>query len=224
MTNQESYWENKIIGWEKTIYNDKIFIKTSLLEKVAARFRGILKKRLDVTEKLVAPYIKNKIVIDLGCGSGILIQRLLQYEPKKIIGVDIAKSAIKLAEKNIKEAKEERKAKFICVDVRGNAKILKDGDIIIGVGFIDYFNDKELLALFKNLKGKKILLSFPEKILSLREILHRIYLMLSSCPGSYKYSKAEMDILLKKAGIKNLWYYDKENIRFVTNLPKSVED
>lgn len=223
MNDQKTYWENKIIGWEKTIYSNKNSLKTSLLEKIASRFRGLLKKRLEVTEKLVSPYIKGKTVIDLGCGSGILIEKLLQYEPKKIIGVDIAKSAVKAAKNNIIKTKEGRKVKFICTDVRKDVKILKDGDIIIGVGFIDYFNNEELSSLFRNLKDKKFLFSFPEKIFSVREILHRIYLTLASCPGSYKYSKLEMNSLLKKAGIKNWWYYDKENIRFITNLPKTVE-
>lgn len=221
MKDQKAYWENKIIAWEKTIYSDKNATKTSTLEKLASHFRGILKKRLDVAEQLVGLYIKGETIIDLGCGSGILIKRLLKYNPKRIIGVDLAESAIKLAENKIKELKNHKQVKFICADVRKDVNVLKEGNIIIGVGFIDYFNKEELLFLLKNLKEKKFLFSFPEKILSVREILQRIYLTLAACPGSHKYSKSEMDSLIKKAGIDKWWYYDKENIRFVTNLPRA---
>jgi len=217
---QKDYWEKKIVGWEDTIYSQKKSLKSSILEKAASRFRGILKKRMSVAESLIAPHLKGKIVMDLGCGSAVLIQKLIKYKPKQIIGIDIAEPAIELAKNKFKDFKAAKAIKFICADVRKDQKILKGAEIVIGVGFIDYFNSEELLKLLKNLNNKKFLLSFPEKIISSREILHKIYLNLASCPGSYKYSKEEMDSLLKRAGIKTWWYYDKENIRFVTNLPE----
>lgn len=222
ISDQKFYWETKIVDWESSTYLENKGL--SLLDRMAAPFRKILMKRLKVAEQLASKYIKGKVVLDLGCASGILITRLLRHNPKILIGVDIAEVAINIAKEQAKKNGLSSKIKFICADVRTNKDVLKEADVIIGVGFIDYFNAIELLELMKSLKGKKFLLSFPEKRLSPREVLHRIYLIFASCPGSYKYSKTEMDSIMRTAGIKDWWYYDKENIRFVTNLPRNVQN
>ncbi|MCL5432572.1 MAG: class I SAM-dependent methyltransferase [Patescibacteria group bacterium] len=220
MNNQKKYWEEKIIKWEKNVYQGKNYSRQPIFEKIATPFRRILKTRLNTAEKLVSKHIKNKIVADLGCGSGIFIMNLLKYNPKKLVGVDIAPSAVKFANGNVKKERLGKKIKFVCEDVRKNTRVLKNVDVVTGIGFIDYFNREELQNLLNSLKGKIFMFSFPQKIITPREILHRVYLLMASCPGSYKYTKSEMDEMIKKAGFKNWWYYDKESIRFVTNLPK----
>ncbi len=222
MKSQKQYWESKITEWEQTIYSDKKSSTVTFLERVASLFRKILKKSLEVAEKLVADHIKGKVVVDLGCASGIFLINLLKHKPKKLIGVDIAPSAIQAANAKAKELGITRKVKFVEADTRKKTDFLDNADIIIGIGFIDYLNQKELISLFKNIKNKRFLFSFPEKIISPRETLHHIYLRLASCPGSYKLSKKEMDIILKKAGIRKWRYYDKENIRFIVNLPQMI--
>lgn len=217
MKTQKSYWETKIIDWEKSAYSRKNILGKSFLDWLATPFRKILIKRFIVAEKLASSHIGGKIVLDLGCGSGLLLKRLARYKPKRLIGIDIAPSAIRLAEKRLKNS--SLKIDLICADVRKETGFLIQADIIIGIGFIDYFSPQELLGLLKNIQNKYFLFSFPAKVFSLREIIQKIYLILARCPGFYKYSRSEMNSLLKKAGIKNWWYYDKEKIRFVTNLP-----
>lgn len=219
MKDQKNYWDQKIVGWEKSAYVGTD--SPSLLENLATPFRGILKKRLKVAEDLVGNRIKNKIVIDLGCGTGIFLKNLVKYRPKKLIGVDIAPAAIKMAGAEFRGEKAGGGTEFICADVRQDLSFLKSAEIVTGIGFIDYFRPEELLRLFRSLEGKQFLFSFPVKAWSWREILHAFYLKLASCPGSYEYSRKEMDEILTKAGIKSWWYYDQEKIRFVTNLPRS---
>ncbi|PJE70006.1 hypothetical protein COU97_01950 [Candidatus Shapirobacteria bacterium CG10_big_fil_rev_8_21_14_0_10_48_15] len=215
MKSQKKYWETKIINWEKTIYSSKKLAPQSLVEKMAAPFRKILKKRLAAAEKLVSRHAKGKIIADLGCGSGIFLKKMAKYQPKKLIGVDIALSAIEAAQSGC----QGRRYHFVCTDLRRDTGPVKNAHIVVGIGFIDYFAKDELVGLFGTLKNKQFLFSFPEKIFSLREILHRAYLILAACPGSNKYSRQEMDAILKKAGLQKWWYYDQDNIRFVTNLP-----
>ncbi len=219
MKDQQKYWNTKILDWEKSIYSQQTFSKDSPIEQVASLFRGILKIRMEAAEKLIAASVRGKRVADLGCGTGIFLTKLLKYKPKQLIGVDIAPLAIKMANENTKRLKIKQ-AKFLCADIRKNTSFLKNVDIISGIGFIDYFNPHELGTLLKNIKGKMFLFSFPERKKTIREIMHKIYLILANCPGSYKYSKEEMNSLLAEAGFKNWWYYDEKNIRFVTNLPK----
>jgi len=221
MNNQKVYWEKKIIDWEKSVYKGKNSNRQPFFEKIATPFRKLNKIRTDTAERLVSPHIKNKVVADLGCGTGVFLEKLLKYKPRQLVGVDIASSAIRIANDNFKKRVRSKKMRFICEDLRQRPKVLKNIDVVLGIGFIDYFNPTEMFNLFKNVKGKKFLFSFPDRILSPREILQRVYVTMAGCPGCYKYSKTEMDAILKKSGIKDWWYYDKENIRFVTHLPRS---
>ena len=218
MNNQKEYWNKKIIDWEKTIYikNDKT--KQNILEKLATPFRRILKKRMEVAEFLLSDKIENKTVADLGCGTGILLFNLAKYNPRKLIGYDISEDAVKIANKKIEQMNLQDKFKFVCVDLRKEYVFLENIDYFVGVGFIDYFTPDELLTLFKNLNGKPFLFSFPEKKLTPRELLHKVYLKFSDCPGSFKYTKTEIEQILKKAGYNQCWYYDKESIRYITNI------
>lgn len=220
MKTQQTYWETKIIDWEKSIYSKKKSFAGPVLDQLASPFRKILAKRLAVTQDLLAGHIRGKVVADLGCGTGLLLQKLIRYRPKKLIGVDIASSAIRLAKLNFKN--ENIQSRFICADIRKEGGFLKEADIVVGVGFLDYFQSPELLKLLAALKGKKFLFSFPARVWSLREMMQKVYIKLAGCPGSYKYSRKELDALLRQAGLKNWWYYDKEKIRFVTNLPRQA--
>ena len=221
MNDQKTYWEKKIVDWEESVYKGKNSNTQPFFEKIATPFRKLNKVRTDTTEKLISLHIKNKIVADLGCGTGVFLEKLLKYKPKQIVGVDIASPAIRIANKSFINYVKSKKARFICEDLRKNTNVLKGIDVVVGIGFIDYFNSAEMLNLFKGVKGKTFLFSFPDKIFSVREILQRIYVTMAGCPGCYKYSKIEMDDIIKKSGIKDWWYYDKENIRFVTNLPRN---
>jgi putative methylase len=72
--------------------------------------------------------ISNKIVIDLGCGTGILSIGAALLSAKYVIGVDIDKKAIKYARENAYELRVLDKIDFIVGDVR-NIEI--KGDIVI---------------------------------------------------------------------------------------------
>lgn len=214
---QKGYWDKKIIGWENSIYQ-KYGHPGNLLENAASLFRGLLKKRMSVAETLLSRHIKNMVVADLGCGSGIFLLNIVRYKPKKLIGIDIAPSAVQVAQEKTKNHPDHQKLEFVCADVRVASDVLDKADIITGIGFIDYLNAKELEKLFRKIRKKKFLFSFPERKITLREIAQRIYLILARCPGAYKYSKAEMNAMLKRAGYTDWWYYDKDTIRFVTNI------
>lgn len=223
MNDQKEYWEKKIIDWEKSVYRGENSNNQPFFEKLATPFRKLNKIRNDTAERLISPYIKNKVVADIGCGTGIFLAKLLKYKPKQLVGIDIASSAIRIASKDFAKQIKSKKAKFICEDLRKKTNVIKGIDVVVGIGLIDYFNSSEMLDLFKGVRGKIFLFSFPAKIISLREILQRIYVTVAGCPGCYKYSKEKMDKTLRKAGMRNWWYYDQDNIRFITNIPQNKE-
>jgi len=220
-SDQQSYWDNKILEWEGTMYAGNA--RVSLLERLAVPFRTQLKKRLLVAEELVKNHVADRSLCDLGCGSGVFIVRLLKYNPRNLVGVDIAPSGIEAAKRHASDLGiTESRVSFLCEDARVDSSFLQEVDIVTGIGLLDYFQKHEIASLFRAVKGKMFLFSLPtEGKLGAREILRGIYLKIASCPGSYSCSRGEVDGMLTEAGIDNYWYYDRESIRFVTNLPKT---
>ncbi len=230
MNDEQRYWDKKILEWESTIYADPTRAsKPSFLERLAAPFRKTLRRRSERAESLVKSYVPGKTLVDLGCGSGILLFRLLQYGPKSLIGVDIAPSAIERARAHAAElGLRSNKIDFFCRDLRTKHDFFdrvefKRSDIVTGFGFLDYLNRDELNALFDAIAGKEFLFArAAEAVLSPREFARQIYLRIASCPGSYTHSKAELGDALQRAGFTDYWYYDRDELRFVTNLPKAA--
>jgi putative methylase len=66
--------------------------------------------------------IKNKFVVDLGCGSGRLAIGASLLGAKKVFGIDLDEEAIEQAEENHKIAEslagKKLRVKFVCCDVR----------------------------------------------------------------------------------------------------------
>ena len=89
----KQFWENKILGWEKGRYecNQKNF---TMLERLANRASDSLRFRVDVTPDLIAPFIRGKRIVEVGCGSGLLAKRFIDSGATSYLGIDIAECAI----------------------------------------------------------------------------------------------------------------------------------
>lgn len=229
MNDERSYWDKKILEWESTIYGSSAqATRQSLLERLAVPFRKTLRRRLDAAEALVKDHVANKTLVDLGCGSGILLRRLLKYSPKRLIGIDIAPNAIERAQAGAAEmGLDSSKLAFFCRDLRTERDLFegsdfRDVDIVTGIGFLDYLNRDEFAAIFQSIRGKEFLFArAAESTRSPRELLRQVYLKVASCPGSYTHSKSETDEALHQAGFSDYWYYDREELRFISNLPRA---
>ena len=220
MDDQRAYWESRILAWEERTYSPGDSSSGSFLDMAAAPFGKILRRRMDVGIQLVKDHVKDKVVVDCGCGTGSFLIRLLPYAPRTLIGVDIAQPAIDGAKRATHAIGMQERVHFECKDIRQDFSSLDPADVITGIGFIDYLAPAELRKFVRTIGTRMFLLSFPEKTALPRELLHRAYVKLTGCPGSYHYSRVEMDHVLEEAGAKGWWYYgDAEKIRFVTNLP-----
>ena len=176
---------------------------------------------MDVAVELIKDHLEGKTVLDCGCGTGAFLARLVPYGPKKLIGVDIARPAIEIAQRVAEARGVGDRMEFVCADLRNDQHIINEADVVTGIGFMDYLTPEELRNFSRALAGRTFLISFPERVLTVRTLLHRVYLMLARCPGSYLYSRLEMDRILKEAGASDWWYYlDTDNVRYITNLPR----
>lgn len=212
MTRQKEYWDKKINEWSYASYNKRS--KISVLEKIATYFRSV-NKRKDVAVKLIGPLVKNKIILDLGCGFGDFTLDILKYEPKKVIAIDISPVAIKEVKKKVKKLYIKTKIEFSIGDVSELGKLPKF-NIAVGLGFIDYLEPQQMKYLFKLLGNKLYLFSYFERKLSFFNLMHKIYTTLQGCPGAYKYTKDEIRQFIPQKSA--LYFINKEGLWFITNI------
>lgn len=215
MKTQADYWNKKIKIWSDSSYKREG--KQNLIEWLAGFFRGPITGRMKIALRIVGPLVKGKIIADLGCGVGDFCFHVLEYQPKKVMGIDISKVAVQEAQKRAKQKKVEDQVNFTQGDA-GSLARLPEFDFVVGLGFIDYLNKEELTHLFEQLKDRYFFFSFPEKKPSLINLLQAIYLKLQSCPGAYKYSREEMGKILPKDS--NFYFMTQDKMVFITNFPK----
>ena len=89
--------------------------------------------------------VKNKVILDLGCGFGDHAVKLSKKSAKKIIGIDISKKLIKLAKE-----KKPKNCEFFVGDMRKKLKLKNNSfDIVFSSLAIHYI--KNLGRLFKEI-------------------------------------------------------------------------
>ena len=89
----KSFWNAKILGWEDSRYKDPA-TAPSLAERIAGRVSTSLRFRLEEAVRLLAPHLPGRRVVELGCGSGLLAERLLALGAASYQGFDISDAAI----------------------------------------------------------------------------------------------------------------------------------
>lgn len=204
----KKYWNNKIIEWEDSMAEKN---NLSFIEKLASYFRKPLKIRARMCMNILKSFVKNKTILELGCGSGFFSFELYEKcKPKSIISIDISNQAIKRAKSISKHKKLENKIKFMVGDI--NSIKLPEAEIIIGLGFLDYLSPKEMRKLFKDIQGKQFLFTFSENKFSLLRFIHILYLKSQRCTKHFYYTKKEIvDFIGKENG----------NIKFVNDKKMS---
>lgn len=211
---QEDYWDRKIKEWSEASYEKRA---KSPIEKLASLFRGGIVGRMDVALQVIGPKAKDKIIVDMGCGLGDFCFEVLKYKPRKVVGIDISKVALKEAHKRAEKKRLGGKVQFI----QGNLsemKRLPEFDIAVGLGFIDYLDKMELDKLFKLLAEHQFFFSMFEKKLTFLNLLHAVYVRIQGCPGSYKYTREEMRRIIPKE--TGFYFFEKNKLLFITNLPR----
>ncbi len=147
----KTYWENKILVWEFLRYSN-IFLPYPASWSLRSRMFACLNYLNSIN-------LKDKIILELGCGSGILAMHL-QNRVKQYYGIDIAENAIRLANSKFELNKNFQ---FIANDI--TQLQLPVHDLSIFLGLTDWLNEQELVSLFKKIHSKDIIFSYtsPQK-------------------------------------------------------------
>ena len=100
---------------------------------------------------------RNKTVLDVGCGTGNFANQVAKNGAKKVLGIDYAEEAIKIA----KKAHTHPNLEFRKMDVKN---IKEKFDIIVSIGTLEHMdNPYQILKKFKNQLNNngKIIITSP---------------------------------------------------------------
>jgi ubiquinone/menaquinone biosynthesis C-methylase UbiE len=140
------------------------------------------------------PDLKNKSIVDLGCGTGRFSFLLEQFFPEEITGIDISKEMIKIAEQLARE--KGSRAKFIQGDIEDLSGMASNS--------VDFVFSSTVLHYIKDLHGimqeiYRILKSSSCCILS---VIHPVY--------SAQYPIAHDDGMFPEDGDWEVKYLNKD--------------
>ncbi len=138
---------------------------------------------------------KGKIVLDLGCGTGLQGLNALLLGAKKIFFVDIDKNAVANAKENAQTLGFGKSAVFKKSDLFSALKNKKFGLIIFNLPYVDSGNEKKWLDTDGGIKGREVLDSFLQQVKARLENGGIIFFVQSSLNWENKTKK-----LLKKTG------------------------
>lgn len=181
-----------------TFYDRKRSLLMQWVDKV---FRSDMFERYRLTFEALEP-LSGKTVLDVGCGSGPYSVEAARRGSKRVLGLDIAKKMIDLANQRAVAAGVTDKCEFLLGSFPKNSPA-ETFDYAIVMGVLDYISDPSafLSALTQRVR-KRAVLSFPSKHW-FRTPLRRIRYQLKKCP-LYFYDSTQIKELMKAAGFSNI--------------------
>jgi 2-polyprenyl-3-methyl-5-hydroxy-6-metoxy-1,4-benzoquinol methylase len=214
----KAFWEDKILSWEQgryqTTHTDK-----NLLERFANRASESLRFRQWVAGNILVKQVAGKRVLELGCGSGLLAQRLLSAGAHSYIGIDFSERAIENARARADEAGISDRVRFEAKSIKEMSEM--QSDVVFSLGLLDWLSDDELDYIFKITAGTDYLHTISEKRASMANWIHRAYVQLAygRQTGSYRpryFSVAEIEEIARRHTNKSVRAFRERRLSFGT--------
>jgi len=166
----QAYWDRRIGSWDDSSYDRESG------HGLMGKLRSSVDARMRLALALLAPHVKGKSVLDLGCGGGrVAVEAVKTLGAAKAHGIDISPAAIEKANALANRADASDRVTFEVGTVERDS--FPQADITLGLGLLDWLNDEETERLLTALEGRRIVLSYSEEDRSLAEIIHRFYLI-----------------------------------------------
>ncbi len=220
----KSFWNAKILGWEECRYGSPAAAPTSL-ERLAARLSTSLRRRMDRAATLLAPHLCGRRVVELGCGSGLLADRLMAAGAAGYHGFDIAEAAVTRARSRFAGSARGALIRF---DVAAVGDLPPQGDaLVLSLGLLDWLTPVEMERAFAIAQNGNYFHAVAERRRSLDQWIHRLYVQLSYGYRSGGYvpryhTVPEIEAILHRHGLPPCAVYRRHDMRFgifVTDLP-----
>ncbi len=219
----KAFWDAKILGWEASRYGGAA--SPDLIEDMAGRISSSVRFRLDAAARLLAPHLAGRRVVELGCGSGLLAERLLALGAASYQGYDLSDAAIARAKQRAADSPRGEAMRFT---VAGITDLPPQGDaLVISLGLVEWLTAAELDHLFSLGRQGSCLHAVSERRRSAAQLIHRAYVHFSYGwkNGGYvpRYHQvAEVAAIASRHGIGRLNVFRHRRLRFgifVSDLP-----
>jgi len=220
----KAFWNDKILGWEASRYGDGASA-ADLVETVAGRISSSVRFRLATAARLLAPHLAGRRVVELGCGSGLLAERLLMlgaasYEGYDLSDVAIARAQLRAAASPRREHMRFAVAAITDLPPQGTA-------VVVSLGLIEWLTAAELDHLFAIGRHGSCLHAASERRRSAAQLIHRAYAHFAygRKNGGYvpRYHRLEeLAAVADRHGIGRLSVFRHRRLRFgifVSDLP-----
>jgi SAM-dependent methyltransferase len=175
-TDPKQFWEDKILTWEEGRYEPRKS-KGGLLERIADASSTSLRYRIKIGVELLAPHVKGRSVLEIGCGSGLVAQRFIDMGASRYHGIDIAEKAIEIAAQRQRAQRWSDRIAFKVDTVRDMPPVSED--IVFSLGVLDWLTDDELDIMFRKQGKVDFLHAIAEKRHSLSQYVHRAYVQVA---------------------------------------------
>lgn len=141
------FWNEKILGWEEARYSAPNALNP---------FSWTVRRRLNQAAAIIFERLEpGRSVLELGCGSGLLAERLVGH-CGNYAGVDIAEKAIERAQ----ERRLPAEFRFFAEDV--SQMSLPWADLTVFLGLTDWLTPEQFLQLLAKVKSRELLFSYTE--------------------------------------------------------------
>lgn len=178
---------------------DSLYDEDSPVQKV---LRPTLFNRREGAARLVRTKTSPR-VLDIGCGSGRVAERLLESGAGSYVGVDFSEPMIALASERL--ARFGDKVTLLTGDFLGT-EIEGPFDVVIAVGFWDYIAEPDALVrkMFSlTAEGGVTYGSFPRWTWSKGPFRYVRYEVVNHCP-IFNYTERELQFLFRAAGFSRV--------------------
>lgn len=164
----KDFWDRKILGWEE----DKYACPTTAIGGVLDVNRS-LKKRMRLAERILRQAVKDRTVLEVGCGTARLLPMIIACGAAKYIGIDVSGQAIEQARLRAKELGGEPRIELY----QGDAKSLNRmaPDLCFSLGLLDWLDLEEIVEMNRRIQCAYYFHSFSERRRSVQLMLHRLY-------------------------------------------------
>jgi 2-polyprenyl-3-methyl-5-hydroxy-6-metoxy-1,4-benzoquinol methylase len=190
------FWDRYSMDFDSIYTHDK----SKFQNFIDSMFRWDMYERFKFTMDHSQP-VKDKSILDVGCGSGYYSLALAKSGAKKVIGIDYSRKMIQLANERLKEENLQENCEFhvsAIMDYRPEAKF----DISIAIGLFDYIQDPlPVLEAIKGLTRERIILSFP-RMYTWRAPVRKIRLMTKNL-DVYFYSRKGLSSLFTSLNLSD---------------------
>ena len=204
---RRDFWNDRILAWEASRYDrSESVVSSSLLA------------RREMALSLMAPHLPGRQVVELGCGSGRLAERIIAGGAAAYQGFDLSAVAID-------EARRRNTSPAVSFAQGSVADLPDQGDaLVFSLGLLDWLSPEDIARVLALGSDGLWLHSLSERRVSPQQLIHRSYSRLAYRSG-YRpayHRIADIDALLAANGMPPAQVFRHPRLRFgmfISNFP-----